>query len=445
MSASVEQFHKETEVVLRLVSEIHDICMDNNIKYYLADDLFLLAYNKIKEEEEEEESEEKDDDNAESVPVIKAFSDDNDDSNEVEQSEIDIRSGMIYMHPDDFQVFTKAVSKINQEDRALEWIETNPDFPGLYARYVDTSTVYYSALRLCTEKQMGMSITINILRPRGSSLTRDKLRERVWRDWSMGLRPIRKKIKYSFSVLDAKASMFGKEKVAKQYADKLLSYYASLRKKNGSEGDVWILKDTKIRPYIYPASLFAEDTMVNLHGYTFITVKDQEKYSYSARKRNVSLKDNIYSFCDTEIPFRELNLENYKEMAESFIKFRQDFVMNPKFRRNKKKWRSLLRTLSRTYYRYYYGTMLLDHVDEYEEMLRLGKKAKLREELDPYKSAIMKYGCVYLNDRMSDLMIELYGDVIIRKMEDRPELFDEGIKIYDYKGNYQRTIGGKDV
>ena len=443
----MELFSKETDVVLTLMSEIHEICMENNIRYFLADDLFLLAYEQAAEEEEESEDteEEKDEENIDEAPVIQAFSDDRQETEEILRDEINLRSGMIYMHPDDFLVFSEAVSRKNSQNRALEWMGTNPEFPALYARYVDTSTVYYTALRLCTEKQLGMFITINIIRPKGPETSKDKLRERVWRDWSMGLQPIRKKIKYSFALLDAKASVQGREKVARRYAEKLLRHYADLREKNRSNGDVWILKDTKIRPYIYPASMFSEETEIDLKGHTYYTVKDQETYSYSAKRRSVSISDNVATFCDTEIPFAELNLEDFREQATSLIRFRQDFVQNPKVRSQRRKWKGLLKVLLRSYYRYYYGTLLLDHIDEYEEKLRQGKNAELKEELDPYKAAILAYGGVYLSDRMTKVMIELYGDTIARKLEDRPDSFEEGIKIYDYNGNYQRTIGGRDA
>lgn len=447
MSGSIEQFHKETEVIMQLLSEIHDICQNNNIKYYLADDLFLLAYEQLKEEEDnvEDTDDEKEEERIEQTPVIQAFSDDREDTTDLPRSDIDIRGGMIYMHPDDFLRFTKAVGKDERQNRALEWMGTNPVFPGLYARYVDTSTVYYTALRLCTEKQLGMFITINIIRPKDASTSRDRLKERIWRDWAMGLQPIRKKIKYSFAMLDMKSSVQGKERVARRYAEKLLNHYAALREKNGSKGDVWILKDTKIRPYLYPASLFSEDATAKLGDKSFITVKDQKTYSLTARRRNVSIKDNIISFCDTEISFKDIDLESFKEQATSFIRFNQNFIQNPEIRGNRRKWKGLLRTLSRSYYRYYYGTQLLDHIDEYEEMIRSGKTKELKEELDPYKGAILNLGGVYLSDRMSKVMSDLYGDTIARKLQDRPEVFDEGIKIYDYNGNYQRTIGGRDV
>ena len=446
MSDSMELFSKETDVILTLMSEIHEICMNNNIRYFLADDLFLLGYEQEAEEDDDsDDDEKKDEERMEETPVFHAFSDDKEDTDQLLSSDLNIRSGMIYMHPDDFIRFTEAVEQSNRQNRVLEWMGTNPDFPGLFARYVDTSTVYYTSLRLATEKQLGMCITINLIRPKGPDTSRDRLKERIWKDWAMGLQPIRKKIKYSFAMLDAKSSIQGKEKVARRYAEKLLLHYANLKEKNGSKGEVWILKDTKIRPYIYPASLFAENAEIDVREHLFLTVKDQETYSFSARKSNISISDNIASFCDTEIPFKELCLEDFRKQSASFLKFRQNFTQNPEIRRNRRKWKSYLRVLLRSYYRYYYGVLLLEQVDDFEKMIRQGKITELKEELDPYKKAIFSYGGVYLSDRMNQIMITLYGAPIAKKLADKPKAFDEGIAIYDYKGNYQKTIGGKDA
>ncbi len=62
--------------------------------------------------------------------------------------------------------------------------------------------------------------------------------------------------------------------------------------------------------------------------------------------------------------------------------------------------------------------------------------------MDPYVEDLRKLKNIYISERINNILREHYDIDTEEMFSDYQEFYKEGIKIYDYKGNYIRTVAG---
>ena len=241
--------------------------------------------------------------------------------------------------------------------RFLEHMGNSPDFPGLYANYVDEDTTCYDRKRLACEQHLGIFVQINIIRPEGRLAGMNRTLEQEWTRMCFGLDMgkgrlcprARKKITH---LVDSK----GKGAAAAQLFESLLGKYGK-GPKDKSAG-CWIKKGNAVGVKRYTKDPFKGET---------------PEPSEPA--------NGMDFFADADMPYSELHLEDFREEISS---------MNSRF----------MRVESRT----------------------AGLKKEREKHFDMLRSAHRKYHAA-MKDGVSPA---------------------EPIDIYDYNGNFIRTIPGRD-
>lgn len=396
-----------SEVIKRLIAEVHQICCKYGIEYFLTDELALTAYR------------------GEDI------------------SETDISSGSILMTVVNFHKFIKQCDRNLGKDRAVEWMGNNGNFPRLSARYIDTNTTYYTPQRLRYEQHLGMYITIDILRPERKTDIYCRAWEKAYENAVMKRRPTGKRLE---PVLNRKfvrsIEKKGELYTAQRNANRLIKKYSGafdsrrywvkgengkIRYYNSELFKKWI--ETDVGNLRLNISSRNEELLSEIYG------KWRYKDQTTERKEN-----NTDCFCDAEISYKDLKLGRYKSLIRDIDQAEDE--MRIKLRPYKKKKGKLLNDIFRLYYRYYFGTEMADRADELEELYKEGDIIKLKDILMPYMEAMEEHGYIYINDKVSSVADKVY-EVNTNKIFKAYDGNDKKkIDLYDHKGKYIRSIGG---
>ncbi len=308
----------------------------------------------------------------------------------------------IFMTAKNLKKFIQCFDKFEGENRVIEWMGNNETFPGLFVRYIDTSTTYCTPYRLVYEKHLGICITIQILRPKNRKSTYYKAFENAYENIvkdkaasGKRLEPILRK------KLLKRIKTCGKEQAVKETAYWLLEKYTSDDKCKG----YWIKNNSL-------ANIEIADFKENSADY----------------------------FCDTDISYKELNLERYSELIESVLK--DEEKIKRKLRKYKVRKQELLNSIFRLYYRYYFYIELDENFEKIERLYDENKLEELNSIIHPYISATEKYGEIYISERVNSLLQKIYGTNVKKNTENFSENDMRDLAVYNYEGNYIKILGG---
>ena len=391
------------------MKEIHRLCKYNGIEYFLADELALLAYR-----------------NSDIV-----------DSN--------IYYGKIFMTARNLKLFIECCERGIPDGRAFEWMGNNGRFPGLFARYIDTSTTYYTHERLIYEKYLGMYVEIGLLRPKCRF-------DMYYQAWEKAYENIIKKRDVTGKKLEPilrhiyikKAKRKGKERAAKDILQMLFRRYS--RDINCQE--YWI-KDSNGTIKYYSAELFRKRELCKLEDMElYISSKNilllQEMYG--KRKYETyqikAAENSMDLFCDPEISYKELNLDEHVDIIENIMD--KEAAIRGKIRSYRKGKDKILDRIFKMYYKFYFSIELAENIHELEELYEENEFEKLDGILQPYLNVMDEYGKIYISDRVTSLIEKMYGADVAKLFKDTHSEDKEGIHIYSYKGEYIKTLGGHD-
>lgn len=398
-------------VIFELLNEIDEICRANKIEYYLINAFALMAYRK--------------------------------------ERIGDINSGRILMTAENALKFVAAYNNAEKKDRAVEWLGNNENFPGIFLRYINTNTLYYTNKRIITEKELGMFITIDILRPTGKWELYNRAIENAWMNFSFGYiskgRKWEPKIRKMFEIF---CGIFGKKILSKL----LVKYFFRAYNTKNMGNLCYIQKDVKKGRRYYPFYMFKNSRDFKIGENYYQTTRYLKKYiirTYGKYKyKEIELKNfknNVNHFCDTGISYRELNLSKFHDE----IKEISDLLENQKKEEAsaKNKRNKCLDIMTRSYYRYYYGFVVFKDIDKLEAWYKEKRFEELDEILLPYLRLAIKYGrkkkSLFINERINKLLYKRYRADVKKIFRRTPADFRTGIKIYDYKGFFLDLIEGK--
>lgn len=396
-------------IVKRLIEEIHQLCVQNKIEYFLTENLALLAYRNI----------------------------------DISDTEID--SGAILMTAENLEKFIICGEENLKENRVIEWMGNNGAFPGLFARYVDISTTYYTHERLICEKHLGMFVTVQLLRPKSKFDICYQSWEKSYENIAKGVNPTGKKLEPVFRKrLAKKIRKNGRETVAKEIACTLIKKYSRL---TGCR-EYWT-KDINNRILYFSSSFFSRCVLTKVGDIELYVSGENEKLLkriYGKRQykdKCIEFAENsMMFFCDSEIPYTDLHLDSYVHTIKDI--FIYEDKIKKKIRPYKKKKEKMIDNLFRIYYKYYFGIKLMDNIDKLELMYSEGESEKLKEIFLPYIEAMEEYGVIYIDERISSLVERLYSIEMGGIFKNVPDSEKIGLPLYNYRGEYLRTIGGQD-
>lgn len=392
------------EVILQLLCEIHEICEKHHITYYLSEELAVMA----------------------------SF------DRDIPEHYI---SGAVVMTADDFRKFTEILEREPRENRELESMKNSPLFPGFYANYVDTTTLFFDRKRIYNVRHNGIFVRIKVLRPKGRYTEFLRAVEQTWESISLGseypgkrLGPILAKI------LNLKIKKKGMEETASSLFDFFVKWYSKYDNKSD-----FLIYSRRAKPYYtIKRDTLNQRQILSLSGKDFFAYgRDKSEFEssvfrYLVFKDERTRKNSTNRFFSTEISYKELDLNQFREsMRDINIKIKNAGL---KYYKTNRKRHSMYRSLIQTHGRFYYGMIFDKQLDEMEEMSRNGSIAELKEILDPYVGRLTQYKNIFISDRINELIKRHYGIDVNEFCEDVPDWQREGIKIYDFKGEHIKTI-----
>ena len=171
--------NKSVNIIMELLSEIHFICKQNNIQYFVAGEIALCIYKG------------------------KGFPQ-------------DLDTAKVIMTSNNLKKFIKMYNGNKKENRAIEWMGNNENFSRVCLRYINTGTTYYTPYRVSVEKHLGMFVTIDVLRPYNKKEKVFRALESAWYNYTfdfpskgMKLEPKLRKL------LNLSGKVFGKKIISK--------------------------------------------------------------------------------------------------------------------------------------------------------------------------------------------------------------------------------------
>ena len=320
------------------------------------------------------------------------------------ESEKTAWSASLMMDAENIRKFLKTF-KCTAEGRALEWVGTNHAYTGDSIKYVDTDTLYYTQGRLIRELNLGMFVSIKPLSKSSSKLTKFDRYHRV-----IDLRGNEKRS----ALLNSAAAKAGLSKLAKTKGE--------LKKKDIVEVSVY---GTPV--YVRKGSAFAETPD-------------------AAWDRLISRKKNTDEFmCDETISFRELDLKDDRKTLAGYerkiAKARQDL------KRGEELQNKCVQVSTASYARFCVATDLLQKYS-YDEIAALGAEpGEVKDALDTYIGRATKLRkknySAYIGDEFTKVINKLYPAIDTKDLYAyTPDLYKEGIKLCDYKGELIGVYGG---
>lgn len=321
------------------------------------------------------------------------------------ESEKTAWSASLMMDADNIRKFLKGF-KCPAEGRALEWAGTNHAFTGDAIKYVDTDTLYYTQGRLVREINLGMFVSIKPLSKSSSKLTKF---DRYHRNLDLGG--------------SEKRSALLNSAAAKVYSSKISKTKGKLKKKEIKEA---VIYGTPV--YVRAGSAFAETPD-------------------AAWDRLIVRKKNTDEFmCDETISFRDLDLKDDRKTLAAYE--RKIARSRVELKKGEALQNKCVQVSTASYARFCVATDLLQKYS-YEEIEKLGAEpGEVKSALDTYISRATKLRkkdqSAYIGDEFTKVINKLYPQIDTKDLYAKtPDLYKEGIKLYDYKGDLIGVYGGK--
>ncbi len=215
--------------ILNLLSEIHNICLDNNISYTISAQLGAMA------------------------AATGTIPEGN-------------YNAAVYMTLTDFIAFKNAVEACKRADRIIEGMDNNPRFPGFFFRYVDMSTTYYNYGWGDTYSYPGICVTIQILRSCCNHMKALKAKEKRflnasyrYKKWG-GPKAKLGRVRTAFNMLGGR----------KSYADRLFNSFMKAYQDKGTELRYSLMGTTHgLKTVEYPSYFYRKRQLVTLEERQF--------------------------------------------------------------------------------------------------------------------------------------------------------------------------------
>ena len=406
------QNEKSNQIIFELLKEIDWICNENNIDYFLVNSLALMAYR----------------------------------DHEITS---DINLGRILMTADNLKRFIKVYPKYQRSDRQIEWMGNNPKFPGMYLRYIDINTFYYTPKRVITEQFLGMYINIDVLRPAGKREKYFRAIENAWRNFCYGDATNGHKWEPKIrSVIKVLCTLVSQKKVARFLFAFLSRQYSSRKFKKWC----YIQKDSHVERKYYKFDLFKHIGSVTLNKNCFKCSRDLEEYlkqtygTYGYKNVKPKLKDNgINLFCDPNFSYKIVNFDKYRnQIDETYQKYKRQHTKELKARRKKNQY---INIMLQSYYRFYYAYVKFKNVNYLWDLYN----SQCYEELDilllPYLQDCLKMKnrnkSLYINEDLTTLLKKRYNVNVKTLFKQTPKSFKQGVMVYDHKNRFIELIEGK--
>ena len=402
-------------VQMELLSEIDQICNDNNLQYFLGTE---IAYEAIK------------------YNGLANYYD----------------TITVYMPAADIYRFIDAVKKLNRKDRYVESLLNNPDFPYVSVNYGSSDTLDLNMNRFGYFSHFGIYIDIQILRPeqddsKAASSASDA--ENGWERTHM--------LKDESEITSQREQMESSRRMqrllGKNFAAKI-TFKRCVKKSRSSS--YYIKKRWSAKETVYPKSFFDDYKMIDFEGRKFRIPSDTSLYlaknkgSISDDSRPQNERDPFGKLVDAEIPYKEF----FAEARAEGIDFDDLWEMRKKVYRvtrpeklatteRKKAWDYIFLCCDRyaMWDKYENRKQFLADLYDRKEFDALG------EELDEYINLAIssfrekKLGLCFdkdIFDYMAAVLVQRGDGKLAEKIRKSvPENHWDDIHIIDYKGNYQ--------
>lgn len=295
--------------------------------------------------------------------------------------------------------------KCDKEDRALEWAGNNHAILGDQIKYVDLSTLYYTQIRLVREKYLGMFVNIKPLGPSSSKLTK--------------LDRFHRHMDFESNV---KRSAIVNAAYRKMHSSRIAAVKGKIKAKEITEVSIY---GTPV--YVHMNSAFAANP-------------ESAWDSLIVRKKN-----NSEFMCDETISYRDIDLdEDRRTLAVYERKLDKPRII---FKRGDALSNKCVQVSNASFCRFCVATDLLQKYS-YAEIAELGaSEGEVKDALDAYIERAVKLRSKeqsgYISESFTKVINKLYPKIDTDDLYAfTPDLYKEGIRLCDYKGNLIGIYGG---
>ncbi|MDY4692651.1 MAG: hypothetical protein SO401_03680 [Blautia sp.] len=356
------KLNREQQTVFTLLKEIRDICRKNDIVYFLSPKLALYGT--------------------------------------VQGCVPDSPGGEIIIKDSDMERFRKATEQEIRKDRALESLENNPNFPGLFLRYEDKNTVCFR-MNDGYYRYPGIGINIYPIRQRADSRTENIMLRCLESGWQQ-LCNVRREYDWKAKLCRVPVTIMaatGRKRTGKWIFHK----YCNARRTEEVQECLLRIGTKTVR---YPSELFFQIRRINLKGEEFNVPEDTDTYLSLWYGSNYEQKvQDKFDKSMTILVSTRISCEEFREKfgtLDSFLKERKkQYKRNQRGKKNREyldrcwtyvKMKGQGRNLSQKY------------LDRKEYILNLYHNEdfiRLEEEMQEYGNMMkryLKYKEVYIPD-----------------------------------------------
>lgn len=291
------------------------------------------------------------------------------------------------------------------EHRVLEWKGNNNRISGDVVRYVNTDTLSVMPGRLARELYLGMFVTIRTTGLSGS----------LWRFVDRG------RNHFGFAGTERRSAAMNKISAGVQKS-MIRKTKGEIKKKSVTE-----ITYDGISLYAKKDSLLARNPEAGLNKLIIRRPNDDE------------------FICDETMSYREFDFSEERKVLASFE--REISVARLKRNRGEEKRLECVYVSLASHCRYTLATDLLSKYS-YEEIINGAGEAPIKGILKRYLSQAAKIrdngGSAYIGDEFTAVINKLFPKVNTDELyKNTPDVYYEGIKVYDWKGDLIATYGGR--
>lgn len=403
---------KEQKILLEMTQEIHSICKENNITYFLSNRLALAAFQDGKLDEGY------------------------------------WYTGQVLMTSENLNAFIEAFNNSPRKDREIEWMGNNENFPGPFLRYINSETACYTPARLAVESSLGIYITIELIR-----YAKQKQRpyydpiENAWRDICYGIkRRDGIKLFVAKTLLRFSRVLIGK----KRAAAKLNAFFLKACQPSKDKSVTYIKNSITEKKEYFDSKIFSDCKEVSLCNQSVNVPVELEKYiktkygtpKYKTVGKNIKTPKAFF-ICDPELSYKEIDFQSYRKTTKKIFAFEQENLW--KMRLDRKKLNECFHLMKRTFDRYYYGKQLLPRKKELQRLLATNDPQLYEDDFWKYRqefNVFLKKGLnLYIDEDIQALLSQWYTqDGKLKQAKKTKKNLDDvltgGLPVYDYDGNY---------
>ena len=317
------------------------------------------------------------------------------------------------------------------KDRVIESLYSNRDLPGIYFRYVDTTSFMLEPEYHNVIKEFGIAVNVHILRCDGADAEETERLEMI--------------MDGSIEGVSRKISGKGKEKLnslkkSDDYPDRMEEMLSGCSLKNDSLSDGSRLKLPGQDAFIFPGGLWEKTDFVTVAGRKYMTVKAKEEYlriHYGNPEEVIPHPDTFLNrvMVDADIPYSEVADDILAELDDSeywenrIFLFEEYFERYDKYVKERSRLEAYMRAAAERIYLWKKYYPIKDKIRGLWKDRRIDELRLVFEEMESSIKRFEPHGflCVFDKDIWGIYLDMLKAEGHRERVKELEGLYEEGV------------------